>query len=122
RGSAGHLSRPGDRPTALADEKAGCATNNSRKDNPQRSAESTSFLACRSAKASFPMTGAGCSGTRAWYNLYAQRAQRGCAGHCHERRYLALHRPTVEHAARSEEHTSELQSLAYIVCRLLLEK
>src|SRR2546423_5743672 len=25
-------------------------------------------------------------------------------------------------AQRSEEHTSELQSLAYIVCRLLLEK
>src|SRR2546425_2872387 len=28
--------------------------------------------------------------------------------------------PGVE--ARSEEHTSELQSLAYLVCRLLLEK
>src|SRR2546425_8559253 len=28
----------------------------------------------------------------------------------------------VEGAARSEEHTSELQSLAYLVCRLLLEK
>src|SRR5687767_15399789 len=28
--------------------------------------------------------------------------------------------PYVE--ARSEEHTSELQSLAYLVCRLLLEK
>src|SRR2546423_10915723 len=28
---------------------------------------------------------------------------------------------TVQHI-RSEEHTSELQSLAYIVCRLLLEK
>src|SRR5687767_15355391 len=29
----------------------------------------------------------------------------------------------VSHAvARSEEHTSELQSLAYLVCRLLLEK
>src|SRR5687767_15496493 len=27
-----------------------------------------------------------------------------------------------EHEARSEEHTSELQSLAYLVCRLLLEK
>src|SRR2546425_7999011 len=27
----------------------------------------------------------------------------------------------AEHA-RSEEHTSELQSLAYLVCRLLLEK
>src|SRR6266404_9132786 len=31
--------------------------------------------------------------------------------------------PSVEPAsARSEEHTSELQSLAYLVCRLLLEK
>src|SRR2546425_4652605 len=28
----------------------------------------------------------------------------------------------VETALRSEEHTSELQSLAYLVCRLLLEK
>src|SRR2546425_13120888 len=28
----------------------------------------------------------------------------------------------VDPAARSEEHTSELQSLAYLVCRLLLEK
>src|SRR2546425_3011734 len=27
-----------------------------------------------------------------------------------------------ERGARSEEHTSELQSLAYLVCRLLLEK
>src|SRR5687767_15522381 len=26
------------------------------------------------------------------------------------------------HDVRSEEHTSELQSLAYLVCRLLLEK
>src|SRR5205823_11922424 len=28
----------------------------------------------------------------------------------------------IVHATRSEEHTSELQSLAYLVCRLLLEK
>src|SRR2546425_9405613 len=28
----------------------------------------------------------------------------------------------VERERRSEEHTSELQSLAYLVCRLLLEK
>src|SRR5205823_13382819 len=27
-----------------------------------------------------------------------------------------------DHVDRSEEHTSELQSLAYLVCRLLLEK
>src|SRR5205823_9431125 len=29
---------------------------------------------------------------------------------------------SVDHTPRSEEHTSELQSLAYLVCRLLLEK
>ena len=28
----------------------------------------------------------------------------------------------IEFATRSEEHTSELQSQAYLVCRLLLEK
>src|SRR2546425_7092906 len=31
-------------------------------------------------------------------------------------------RPDVTPFLRSEEHTSELQSLAYLVCRLLLEK
>src|SRR5687767_15435980 len=31
-------------------------------------------------------------------------------------------RITIFSAPRSEEHTSELQSLAYLVCRLLLEK
>src|SRR5229473_3790964 len=30
--------------------------------------------------------------------------------------------PSTAKAPRSEEHTSELQSLAYLVCRLLLEK
>src|SRR3712207_7451138 len=29
---------------------------------------------------------------------------------------------SVENSARSEEHTSELQSRQYLVCRLLLEK
>src|SRR2546425_7598392 len=29
---------------------------------------------------------------------------------------------TIINCGRSEEHTSELQSLAYLVCRLLLEK
>src|SRR2546425_2506566 len=33
-----------------------------------------------------------------------------------------VRRPHVVQALRSEEHTSELQSLAYLVCRLLLEK
>src|SRR5205823_14846831 len=37
---------------------------------------------------------------------------------------LPLEQPKASPAAkeRSEEHTSELQSLAYLVCRLLLEK
>src|SRR2546425_4229007 len=35
---------------------------------------------------------------------------------------LMPHGSTVDHVERSEEHTSELQSLAYLVCRLLLEK
>src|SRR2546429_5169460 len=30
--------------------------------------------------------------------------------------------PPGDHAARSEEHTSELQSRLHLVCRLLLEK
>src|SRR2546425_8890963 len=34
--------------------------------------------------------------------------------------YIFAHSPTD--LKRSEEHTSELQSLAYLVCRLLLEK
>src|SRR6266404_9811214 len=32
------------------------------------------------------------------------------------------HFPPTSRWERSEEHTSELQSLAYLVCRLLLEK
>src|SRR3712207_8927092 len=32
------------------------------------------------------------------------------------------HIVTAVHVARSEEHTSELQSRQYLVCRLLLEK
>src|SRR5687767_15767193 len=31
-------------------------------------------------------------------------------------------RTVFGHGTRSEEHTSELQSLAYLVCRLLLDK
>src|SRR3712207_7871808 len=42
-------------------------------------------------------------------------------------RFLEAHRglPAIEqvgHEQRSEEHTSELQSRQYLVCRLLLEK
>src|SRR2546425_9543600 len=47
---------------------------------------------------------------------------------CQDRRSLdarergALLAAGADRGVRSEEHTSELQSLAYLVCRLLLEK
>src|SRR2546425_7910725 len=36
--------------------------------------------------------------------------------------HLVTHVGQLDGEVRSEEHTSELQSLAYLVCRLLLEK
>src|SRR3712207_5494954 len=56
-----------------------------------------------------------------------------CARRCVERavalqdcaNYFALPKYSevpLQHCARSEEHTSELQSRQYLVCRLLLEK
>src|SRR2546425_3821119 len=45
-----------------------------------------------------------------WSGAYPQRASWESEERCDRR------------AKRSEEHTSELQSLAYLVCRLLLEK
>src|SRR5436853_7924227 len=38
------------------------------------------------------------------------------------RRQKARYRTELDHGRRSEEHTSELQSLRHLVCRLLLEK
>src|SRR2546425_2310941 len=52
--------------------------------------------------------------------LVRRRAGPGPAGRAHA---LARRAARACRAwARSEEHTSELQSLAYLVCRLLLEK
>src|SRR5256885_9633639 len=45
---------------------------------------------------------------------YAERSGRRCVRHGTDRRRA--------HPARSEEHTSELQSPCNLVCRLLLEK
>src|SRR5256714_9916462 len=39
-----------------------------------------------------------------------------------KRRSRRLSIASIRNSTRSEEHTSELQSLAYLVCRLLLEK
>src|SRR2546425_2301811 len=50
----------------------------------------------------------------------ARPRRRGCDSRARERAPSPLAEPDA--CARSEEHTSELQSLAYLVCRLLLEK
>src|SRR2546425_3751306 len=58
-------------------------------------------------------TGAASSGTSPWSPFFLKAR----AGAPRARAWSACRRPL-----RSEEHTSELQSLAYLVCRLLLEK
>src|SRR5258705_8067567 len=58
---------------------------------------------------------------RLWYVPVAAQFS---APEAHEllARVLAKVRPTRVGGGRSEEHTSELQSLRHLVCRLLLEK
>src|SRR5687767_16017485 len=48
--------------------------------------------------------------------------RRRLGGPVHRREGRQAHPVAVAGTRRSEEHTSELQSLAYLVCRLLLEK
>src|SRR3989441_3595522 len=58
--------------------------------------------------------------------LVARRHEHGLHARARRRGQLLLEPADREHPPaqrqRSEEHTSELQSLAYLVCRLLLEK
>src|SRR2546430_3357181 len=66
----------------------------------------------------------GGSGPRPGGRAIAAHARRQPAGARHLPRADRdqYHRLAGEHAARSEEHTSELQSQSNLVCRLLLEK
>src|SRR2546423_7438038 len=52
----------------------------------------------------------------------SQNDERRCVNTTCERHATVACRSHVVLTQRSEEHTSELQSLAYLVCRLLLEK
>src|SRR2546425_6700971 len=51
-----------------------------------------------------------------------ERALRATESQDHGRIVWIVHEGERGEVVRSEEHTSELQSLAYLVCRLLLEK
>src|SRR2546425_6253958 len=59
-------------------------------------------------------------GSHGWWRLDAA----ACGQRFDRKRRAVLHQADEVRSARdrSEEHTSELQSLAYLVCRLLLEK
>src|ERR1039458_3386196 len=50
-----------------------------------------------------------------WCSMASNTGSRG-------RSLMVSTQPTISHWVRSEEHTSELQSLRHLVCRLLLEK
>src|SRR5687767_15640953 len=53
---------------------------------------------------------------------FGKRLQTSDARYAGSDSLLPRHRRSHVRDDRSEEHTSELQSLAYLVCRLLLEK
>src|SRR5687767_15216060 len=63
-------------------------------------------------------------GVHGWAGSPLRRDRAGAAGGVAEGAVLggAGGEPRRGARRRSEEHTSELQSLAYLVCRLLLEK
>src|SRR6266487_5061970 len=54
--------------------------------------------------------------------LFRSSRRRGGCGRAGPRRRPARTQPLVVPLPRSEEHTSELQSLVHLVCRLLLDK
>src|SRR5205823_13140439 len=55
-------------------------------------------------------------------NTIASTPKRSLCAHAQRRLPLMFCKVLLTMFVRSEEHTSELQSLAYLVCRLLLEK
>src|SRR2546425_8605018 len=59
---------------------------------------------------------------RALPEIQAAHAEQHLQRKREERRRQNAEQPPLRRNQRSEEHTSELQSLAYLVCRLLLEK
>src|SRR5712672_3920161 len=67
--------------------------------------------------------------TKAGTNFFTVMLLRNANDHRYLRKGILRHAiideaniPSLVMISRSEEHTSELQSLAYLVCRLLLEK
>src|SRR2546425_6237582 len=77
-------------------------------------------LPCPTPSSCVPSSWSACTSRR----HYARKSRRRlCDGDRRQRRSRAgIGASDDPRLRRSEEHTSELQSLAYLVCRLLLEK
>src|SRR5262245_25889041 len=65
---------------------------------------------------------AGGGGWIGWGSLAASKADGYTIGYINAPSMFAGYLDRAQGGARSEEHTSELQSLRHLVCRLLLEK
>src|SRR2546425_9395305 len=63
-----------------------------------------------------------CLAQRAGATITTRAASAGHASSAVSTHWRYMGYRTAAPTTRSEEHTSELQSLAYLVCRLLLEK
>src|SRR5215213_10459302 len=119
----------------------GCSARSRRRSPAPRGLRSSSALRSRRWRCSLPCSSGGASPGDARGGLDRRRAtgewrrpRDGRARHGRARRTIAEDREGVCRAprphgrlrhhrpARSEEHTSELQSLTNLVCRLLLEK
>src|SRR3989441_8665143 len=69
-----------------------------------------------------PICGSTCApATRSWARC-VRRKRESATWRCSRSRPSTARSRRRRSTGRSEEHTSELQSLAYLVCRLLLEK
>src|SRR5205823_6987050 len=65
---------------------------------------------------------ASCKAARGAITRYARWPTQAITYRLGREQIFALRERAQRELGRSEEHTSELQSLAYLVCRLLLEK
>src|SRR3712207_7533611 len=72
------------------------------------------------ARIDYVAEGRRCGAAEARGRLQVALLRRRLAGECHDA--LNEDMSEIPTGSRSEEHTSELQSRQYLVCRLLLEK
>src|SRR2546425_2171059 len=78
----------------------------------------TLFRSHKRTQPAFDLAGIGLGNATHAEVFDGERAEHAAVEHAAAQHIISA----MARARRSEEHTSELQSLAYLVCRLLLEK